>query len=215
MNLKIKSARIISSALAVTMGIALIPGLQSGNVVRADGTKNKDNTKLGVSQIAEPKIPENMQSEWSGSYIYFGKYEGSPIKFRVLDTDSDTYGNGKKTVFLDSDKILFESPICIDAPEDLVLTEPYRQPIYYGTSDSTMEFVKDYRWGNSDLKKYLNGSDFLENRSVFTETEEESMALEMITTLTKEGQRAKKKNELMNRPELAQLRKIAKRILKR
>lgn len=182
MNLKIRSARIISSALAVIMGITLIPWLQKETVVRADGIKNKDNTKLGVSQIAEPAIPENMQSSWSGSYIYYGKYEGSPIKFRVLDTDSDIYGNGKKTVFLDSDKILFESPICIDAPEDLILTGPYRQPIYYGTSDSTMEFVKDYRWGNSDLKKYLNGSDFLENRNIFTETEENAIANSYVST---------------------------------
>ena len=48
---------------------------------------------------------------------------------------------------------------------------------------------------------------------VFTETEEESEALEMVCTLTAKGQIAKKANKMANRPELAQLRRVAKKIL--
>lgn len=44
---------------------------------------------------------------------------------------------------------------------------------------------------------------------IFTETEDESTALELITTLTRKGQSVKKRKELMNRPELTKLRKIA------
>jgi 2-succinyl-5-enolpyruvyl-6-hydroxy-3-cyclohexene-1-carboxylate synthase len=48
---------------------------------------------------------------------------------------------------------------------------------------------------------------------VFTNTEDESNALELITTLTPKAQMAKKTKEVLNRPELAQLRKIAKKII--
>lgn len=50
---------------------------------------------------------------------------------------------------------------------------------------------------------------------VFTETEDESEALEIITTLTKKGQSIKRRNEMINRPEMMQLRKMAKKILRR
>lgn len=50
---------------------------------------------------------------------------------------------------------------------------------------------------------------------IFTETEDESTALELITTLTRKGQSVKKRKELMNRPELTKLRKIAKKLLKK
>ena len=48
---------------------------------------------------------------------------------------------------------------------------------------------------------------------VFTESEEESEALDLISTLTTKGQIAKKARELMNRPEISQLRRVAKKIL--
>lgn len=50
---------------------------------------------------------------------------------------------------------------------------------------------------------------------VFTETEEESEALERISTLTAKGQLAKRTKTLMNRPELTQLRRLAKKILQK
>lgn len=50
---------------------------------------------------------------------------------------------------------------------------------------------------------------------VFTETENESLALELITTLTKKGHVLKMKSKILNRPELLLLRSIAKRILKK
>ena len=182
MKLKIKTTKILSTALAFTLGMTLIPWLQSGTAVRADGTKNKDNTKLGVSQISDPSVPDSMESEWSGSYIYFGNYEGTPIRFRVLDKDSDIYGNGKKTVFLDCDTILFESAVCIDAPDGLDLLGPSRYPALYSASDSIKKYVEEYSWENSDLKKLLNGPDFLENRNIFTEAEESSIANSYVSS---------------------------------
>lgn len=50
---------------------------------------------------------------------------------------------------------------------------------------------------------------------VFTESEDESEALELITALTKKAQMTKKTNAIMNRPELLQLRKIAKKVLRK
>ena len=178
MNIKIRSSKIISSALAVTMGIALIPWLQNGTVVRADGTKNKDNTKLGVSQIADPSIPDDFDTPWEGSYIYFGKYDGNPIKFRVLDTDSELYGNGKKTVFLDCDSVLFEAPLFYSAPEGLTLNANGQFNDFDYNVRSLNEWIElsdKYVWKNSDLKNYLNGDDFLNNESIFSGAEQGSI----------------------------------------
>ncbi|MBO7426871.1 MAG: DUF4214 domain-containing protein [Clostridiales bacterium] len=178
MNLKIRSAKIISSALAVTMGIALIPWLNNGTDVRADGTKNKDNTKLGVSQIADPSIPDDFDTPWEGSYIYLGKYDGNPIKFRVLDTDSEIYGNGKKTVFLDCDSVLFTAPLFNSAPEGITIDEIGRyepDDFYSKTLEEWEEITNEYTWKNSDLRNYLNGEDFLNNENVFSGAEQNSI----------------------------------------
>ena len=50
---------------------------------------------------------------------------------------------------------------------------------------------------------------------IFTESEDESDALEIMTSLTTEGKVSQKATALINRPDLAGLRKIAKKILRR
>ncbi len=81
---------------------------------------NIDNILYGTAGMAEPKAPVNVRnSEWSGSYVYFGNWQGKqPIKFRVLDPHSNEfrgydYANdkwaGKDTLFLDCDSILMNT----------------------------------------------------------------------------------------------------------
>ena len=67
--------------------------------------KNSKNTCLGVSSIVDPLVPENNDSEWTGSFVYFGKYDGKPIKFRVLDSFTTRFGG--TSMFLDSDSGIF------------------------------------------------------------------------------------------------------------
>ena len=50
--------------------------------------KDERNTALGVSVIADPAPPENKDAPWSGNYVYFGTWDGSPIRFRVLAKDA-------------------------------------------------------------------------------------------------------------------------------
>ena len=58
-------------------------------------TPGEDATKksigLGTSIIANPTVPTSTTDAWKGSYVYFGTYNGSPIKYRVLDSDTTTF----------------------------------------------------------------------------------------------------------------------------
>lgn len=78
-------------------------------------TPGEDATKksigLGTSIIENPTIPTSTTDAWKGSYVYFGTYNGSPIKYRVLDSDTTTFSkdNNTKTMLLDCDSLLFDS----------------------------------------------------------------------------------------------------------
>ena len=97
-------------------------------------TPGEDATKksigLGTSIIANPTVPTSTTDAWKGSYVYFGTYNGSPVKYRVLDSDTTTfsYDDTTKTMLLDCDSLLFESKF----------------------DDSSNE------WATSYLKRYLN-----------------------------------------------------------
>ena len=91
---------------------------------------NKKSIGLGTSIIANPTVPTSITDTWKGSYVYFGTYNGSPVKYRVLDSDTTTfsYDDTTKTMLLDCDSLLFESKF----------------------DDSSNE------WATSYLKRYLN-----------------------------------------------------------
>ena len=89
-------------------------------------TKNQGNTCLGTSKIAKPATPDDSKA-WTGSYVYFGTYDGKPIRFRVLAPSTTAYGG--TTMFLDSDKSLFYKKFDDDSND----------------------------WANREIKSYLNG----------------------------------------------------------
>ena len=101
----------------------------SYGVMKAAGkvSKNSDNTCMGISSIASPEAPEYSFDKWSGSYVYFGKYDGKPIKFRVLAPQTTAYGG--TTMFLDSDAGIF---------------------------DRRFDRF-DHKWEDCELRRYLNG----------------------------------------------------------
>ena len=78
-------------------------------------TPGEDATKksigLGTSIIANPTVPTSITDTWKGSYVYFGTYNGSPVKYRVLDSNTTTFSNDNttNTMLLDCDSLLFES----------------------------------------------------------------------------------------------------------
>ena len=97
----------------------------------AAAVKNMENTCLGTSRISNPIPGSSADLPWSGSFVYFGSYDGRPIRFRVLAKDATAYTT-EKALFLDSDESLF-----VDHFDN---TEPY--------SGS---------WLDSDLRAVLNG----------------------------------------------------------
>ena len=85
---------------------------------------------FGTPGITNPAVGKSTDKPWTGSYVYFGTYNGSPIKYRVLDSDTTTFSkdNNTKTMLLDCDSLLFYSKF----------------------DDNSNE------WSTSYLKRYLN-----------------------------------------------------------
>ena len=137
-----KVMKLTSAVLAASVFAALATNYKESKPVYAATLKNADNTTLGTSQIGNPKAPADKDDPWTGNYVYFGEYDSNPIKFRVLASNTDVYG--EDALFLDSDRILFSA--------DFNSIKGY--PSLVSSYDNS--------WDNSDLREYLNG-EFLTN----------------------------------------------------
>nr|MCR5120740.1 DUF6273 domain-containing protein [Lachnospiraceae bacterium] len=152
--------RIISLVLAAVMTVGNM-NLPVMTVNAEPGwTKTVDNTGLGTGSIGDPKAPDSKDDPWTGSYVYYGTYgnQAAPVKYRVLDRETDRFGS--KTIFLDCDTSLF-----YDAFRD----------------DNTAENANV--WAASDIYTVLNGDDngsFL--NSSFTGAERSAIAESSVGT---------------------------------
>ena len=97
-------SKLASGLLITAMTFSFFPKVSGRDAVNASSIKAFPNTQFGTSQIAKPSAPD-VNKSWSGSYVYFGQYNYEPIRFRVLSPLTTVYGG--RTMFLDSDKILF------------------------------------------------------------------------------------------------------------
>lgn len=68
---------------------------------------DKTITGLGTGTIGNPAAPASATSPWSGSYVYYGKYDNNPVKYRVLTNSTTLYGG--TTMLLDCDSVLYKS----------------------------------------------------------------------------------------------------------
>ena len=107
---------------------------------------DKTITGLGTGAIANP----DAQNGGGWSYVYYGKYSGSPVKYRVLDKASTDFGVTGGSLLLDCDTILYNA--------------------YY--NDGNIGF-----WANSSLRGGLNGGSFLNKAGVFTGAELDAIAV--------------------------------------
>ncbi|MBO4637853.1 MAG: DUF4214 domain-containing protein [Clostridiales bacterium] len=150
--------RPVAMTLAAAVGFGM-SGLVSGSPVNADWSKNMSNTAIGVSQIGSPVDPRSDadptggNTPWSGSYVYFGKYDGEPIRFRVLAPTTTEFGG--TTMFLDSDLILYEANWSM-----------------INTGGQTNDWNSD----NCDIRNNLNFTQFLLASDGFTSYERISIA---------------------------------------
>ena len=119
-------------------------------------TTDKTITGLGTGVIGTPVPPaENMSGRWAGSFVYYGKFKGNPVKYRVLDPNSTAFGakdpeSGapvSNTMFLDCDTIL-----------------------------KKMAFDRNSKlWQGSDLRSWMNGNAFLNSTDCFSVIENKAI----------------------------------------
>ena len=114
-------------------------------------TTDKTITGLGTRAIGNPDSTNG--GGWS--YVYYGKYENNPVKYRVLDPNSTAFGakdpeSGapvSNTMFLDCDTIL-------------------RTMVFDGGSKV---------WQGSEIRSWLNGDDFLNSTDCFSVIENKAI----------------------------------------
>ena len=145
--------------LTASMAFAICPKLLTEKKVIADFTKTKENTRIGSSRMASPKKPAATADAWKGSYVYYGKYDGTPVKYRVLCPSTARFG--VSSLFLDCDSILYYDSFDKD-----------------GVPNSGATRSND--WGYSDIRNTMNGSAFLNKANGFTSIERNSIAKSTI-----------------------------------
>lgn len=140
--------------LSTAMMLGMVPALGKPLTVQAEETEVKNvNLNIGgtIAGIGNPEIATSYTSPWTGAYVYFGTYNGSPVKYRVLDPNTTDF-NSSGTMFLDCDTIL-----------------------WYGAFDS----VNGTQWAESSIRKYLNNYEGYEDTgflTTFTQGEQNAIA---------------------------------------
>lgn len=139
--------KITSSLLVLSLSMIGVPANISNNTVAnaAWAGKSAANTSISTADIQAPKTSNN-STPWKGNYVYYGKYNDTSVKYRVLAPSTDVYGGN--TMLLDCDTTLYNA-------------------IFHISSNI---------WATSSLKNGLNGNDFLNKKGVFTEIEKNSIA---------------------------------------
>ena len=117
------------------------------------GYKNAATTTLGTSGIGAPSSDES-NTAWTGNYVYYGKYNSQPVKYRVLDPNSTVFDEELPTLLLDCDTTL------------------YNAKFHFSDADKI-------GWNHSDVKSGLNGDLFLngtkDNIANFTDIEKSAI----------------------------------------
>ena len=123
--------------------------------------KNENNTHFGTVGIGYPRsstIP-NPQRDYGGQwcYVYYGKYNGVPLKYRVLDPASDDFGVEGRSLLLDCDNVL--------------------ETMQYYDGEISIETVSNtVVWQYSAVRQFLNGNEFLGSDNCFTSAERAAVA---------------------------------------
>lgn len=80
-----------------------------------DFQKTADNTMFGNVGMVNPRVPNSVNDEWQGSYVYYGKYNGKAVKYRVLDKSTSGEYSLTNTMLLDCDSVLYDGRMSWDA----------------------------------------------------------------------------------------------------
>ncbi len=148
---------VLSIVLAASLILGGVPLNGLMTPVYADPVPaEKTITGLGTGAIGNPVPPEDKDTPWTGSYVYYGKYDGiNPTKYRVLDKATTKFGGN--TLFLDCDSTLYTAKFDSDGAFNAEGHDPNE-------------------WAYSDVKKGLSGNAFLEKDGCFTGLEIKAIA---------------------------------------
>lgn len=117
--------------LLITIAAALL----LPTVAMAQDTSTTNEKGL-VSIMANPPGWLSESDAWTGSYVYFGTYDGERMKYRVLSKYSTDFGG--RTMLLDCDNMLWEGT--------------------NGDGQSSRFDDDSNVWADSELRAYLNGT---------------------------------------------------------
>ena len=177
-----QTLRRLKKGLAILLTAAMVVGLMPGtgtlqaqaeeSQAQETSTTTKTIAGLGTSVIVDPTAPANVTDVWKGSYVYYGNYNGSPVKYRVLDANTTDYSadGTTQTMLLDCDSVLYRQKFDSD-----------------GTANEDDKKTND--WSISDIKNNLNGDGFLNKAGVFTTAEKNAIAASNVNShaLTKDS----------------------------
>ena len=131
-------------------------------------TKTGSNTYLGTRWLEDPMVIEQPVVTWENgylkttyhyysrwNYVYFGKYNGNALRYRVLDKASQDFGVSGGSLLLDCDQVIETMPF----QEDITLAGNIAN-----------------RWEYSTARSWLNGDSFLNDPACFTAAENAAIA---------------------------------------
>ena len=144
-----QSKKISRKVISVVLSLLMVFSCFSGMGLTAWATSDKTVAGLGTNAIGNPTSTNSSASAWAGSYVYYGKYDGTnPTKYRVLDRASNDFGVAGGSLLLDCDTTLYNAA--------------------FHDSNNT--------WSSSSLRSGLQGDAFWNKEGVFTEQEKDAIA---------------------------------------
>ena len=151
--------RVLAVITAVACAFALLPAVEIG--ITAKAAEGKTVTGLGTTDIAVPTMGGREDRWWCGNYVWYGNYDGKPVRYRALNPHETKFGGD--TLFLDCDRILYNAKFDED-----------------GLPNSGADAANE--WAYSDIRAGLNGDAFLTKPGVFTDLERNAIANSVIAS---------------------------------
>ena len=151
MKLRKVTKGLLSTIMSAVLLMGAVPFGGAGTQVEAG--QDKTVSGLSVAGIAAPQAATSSEAGWKGSYVWYGNYEGQPVKYRVLNPNGFEYGVGG--LHLDCDSVLF-------------------MDTYDKDGEPNNSSVQPNDWAYSDLRGKLHGDYFLKQ---FTAQEQNALLL--------------------------------------
>ena len=148
--MRIRGKKLMAIMLSAVLTLSIVPFIGTSSVVQAAEEKTVES--LGTGVMAPPIQTTARYTKWRGSFVYYGKYDGEPVKYHVLAPSTDIFGG--TSMLLDCDSILYEAD-------------------FYKTINGVKNATDE--WENSDIKFGLNDKEFLNKYGVFTDIEKDSI----------------------------------------